>query len=256
VPDVLALINQPPATLMRLAIFCALRWECRAVLRALPQARKQSDGRWKTWTAQTADSSVVLVQTGIGMQLAGQAAASVAASGHFDLFLSAGCAGALAPELGPGDLVVASTIVGPSMRLGTDGAFNDRARQVCKDRNLPIYSGGVLTSPIVLATIAARREAVQASGAIAVEMEAAPIASVAAEHGIPFGEIRAILDSADIELHESGDFMDPESGRVRPLDLLRFVATNPSAAPGLLSLRRMMTAAERTLREFFSAYLH
>jgi hypothetical protein len=49
--------------------------------------------------------------------------------------------------------------------------------------------------------------------------------------------------------------MDPESGRLRPLDVLRFVATHPSAASQLLALRRMMAAAETALQTFFAAYL-
>lgn len=240
---------------MRLAIFSALRWECRPVLKAMSQVSRQPVGRWPAWRAKVDAGEVWLVQTGVGSSRAGDAAAAVAASGRFDLLLSAGCAGALAPELRPGDLVVASSAVADGQRFGVDAAFESHARQICMQRSLRWHGGPILTSPTMLANAAVKREAASDSGAIAVEMEASAIADVAAQHKVPFGQVRAILDTLDLELHESGDFMDPETGRLRPLDLLRFVATHPSATSHLLALRRMMAAAESALQTFFAGYL-
>jgi len=240
---------------MRLAIISALRWECRPVLKALPRVSRQSVGGWPAWTARAGDVEVWLVQSGVGLARAGDAAAAIVASGRFDLLLSAGCAGALAPELRPGDLVVASAGVADGRRFAVDAAFERRAQQICRERSLPWHAGSILTSPVVLTKAAVKREAAQSSGAIAVEMEAGAIAAVAAQHEIPFGQVRAILDTAELELHESGDFMDPETGRVRPFDVLRFVASRPSAAPQLFALRRMMAAAESSLQKFFAGYL-
>jgi nucleoside phosphorylase len=240
---------------MRLAIFCALRWECRPVLQALRQVERRQIDRWKVWTATHGDGEIVVVQTGVGMERAAAAARAVAVSDHFNLFMSAGCAGALDAALRAGDLVVAHSIVADDMRFDSDAAFEAQATEVCARLNLPFRVGAVLTSPIVLTNAAARQKAVEASGAIAVEMEAAAIAQIAYEHGVGIGEVRAVLDSADMELHESGDFIDPESGRLRPLDVVRFVASHPSAASQLWALRRMMGAAERSLRRFFATYL-
>ena len=240
---------------MKTAIFCALHWECRPVVRALRQVRRRRIDRWKAWGASVGSSEIVVVQTGVGPERAGEAARAVADSGGFDLFLSAGCAGALDGALQAGDLVVARAIVAHGTRFDCDPAVEARAVEVCDRLKLPVRCGAVLTSPTVLTTADARREAVESSGAIAVEMEAAAIAQVASERGVGIGEVRAILDSADVELHESGDFMDPSSGRLRPLEVLRFVATNPSAASHLIALRRMMISAERSLERFFSAYL-
>lgn len=216
---------------------------------------RQSIGRWKTWRADTSAGEVWLVRTGVGSGRAGEAAAAIADQGGFDLFLSAGCAGALAGELRSGDLVVASAAVGNGLHFDADAAFQARAGEICTQRRLPWCSGTMLTSPTVLTSVAARREAASRSGAIAVEMEAAGIAQVASQRGIAFAQVRSVLDTADMELHESGDFMDPESGRLRPLDALRFVATHPGAASHLLALRRMMVAAERALEGFFAEYL-
>jgi adenosylhomocysteine nucleosidase len=239
---------------MKVAIFCALRWECRPVLAALRQVSRQRAGGLKTWRAAAAVGEVVVVQSGVGLERAGNAAAAVAASERFDLFISAGCAGALGAELQPGDLVVADTIHAEGVRFDADAHFRKLAGEICEQQRLRWHAGGVLTSPTVLTTVAARSDAVGHSGAVAVEMEAAAIARVAAEHGIAFGEIRGVLDSADVELHESGDFMNPETGRLRPLEVLKFVATRPGAAAHLLELRRMMVATEGSLSRFFAAY--
>jgi adenosylhomocysteine nucleosidase len=239
---------------MKVAIFCALRWECRPVLKALRQVSRHPIGRLKTWRGASPLGEVLVVQSGVGLQRAGDAATVIAASGQFDLFISAGCAGALGAELQPGDLVVASDVFGEGLRFDVDADFQARAGEICDRLRLPWQRGGVLTSPTVLTTVASRREAVERSGAIAVEMEAIAIARIAAQHGIAFAEVRSVLDSADIELHESGDFMHPETGRLRPFEVMKFVATRSGAASHLLALRRMMVAAERALESFFEGY--
>jgi nucleoside phosphorylase len=66
------------------------------VLKAMSRVSRQSIGGWLAWKAKSAAGEVCLVQTGVGPKRAGDAAAVVAASDRFDLFLSAGCAGALA----------------------------------------------------------------------------------------------------------------------------------------------------------------
>lgn len=240
---------------MRLAIFCALHWECGPILKPLRQVSRLRIGGRTAWTARVPAGDVVVVQTGVGLRRAEEAARAVAASGDFDLFLSAGCGGALEEALRPGDLVVADVIVAAGSRFDTDPEFNVMAARICDRFELPRREGPILTSPTVLTNAAARRVAVQSSGAIAVEMEAAAIAGVAREHGIAIAELRAILDSADVELHESGDFMDPGTGRLRPLDVLRAVARQPSTMSKLWELRKMMTSAERNLERFFAGYL-
>jgi nucleoside phosphorylase len=209
----------------------------------------------RSWRGVSARGEVVVVQTGVGPLRAGAAAAAIAASGAFDLFVSTGCAGALGADLRPGDLAIAEAIYGDGVRFDADISFRELAGVICDRQRLRCRAGGILTSATVLTTIAARRQAAERCGAIAVEMEAAAIAAVAARHGIAFGEVRSVLDSADVELHESGDFMHPKTGRLRPLEVLKFVATRPGAAAHLLELRRMMIAAETSLTRFFAAYL-
>ena len=95
--------------------------------------------------------------------------------------MSTGCAGALAPELVPGDLAVASAIIGTGgERFETDATQREQLRRAAERAALRFTDGPVLCSPQVLATVVEKRAAA-ARGAIAVEMEGAPIAASAAQ---------------------------------------------------------------------------
>lgn len=244
-------------TAERVAIFAALRWECRPVLRHLRQVRRHRVGRFSAWTGRAGGGETILVQTGIGESHAGAAAGAVGADGGCSLYLSTGCAGALAPELGPGDLAVATAVIGAGdgVRIATDDAATARARQVAARLPVRAVSGPILCSPQVLHSARAKHDAGTRTGAVAVEMEGAAIAANAGRAHVPFASVRAILDTADTELDPSGEFVDPSSGRVRALELARHLARHPRAVSHLLALRRMMLAAEQTLDKFFAAFL-
>ena len=113
--------------------------------------------------------------------------------------------------------------------------------------------GPVLCSPHVLATVAEKRVAA-ARGSIAVEMEGAPIAASAAQAGIPFVSVRAILDTADTELPFVGKVIDPQNGAVKPLALATYLATYPGALPAWLAMQHMRRAAEASLDKFFGVW--
>lgn len=104
------------------------------------------------------------------------------------LILSVGLSGSLDESLITGDLVVATEVVFGTARyqathLGIAGLV---------PRCGPIYC-----SP---RTVSAREERLairRSSGAICVDMESGAVARIAEEHRIPFGAIRAIMDSVD-----------------------------------------------------------
>ncbi|MCK6555369.1 hypothetical protein L6Q96_12445 [Candidatus Binatia bacterium] len=240
----------------RVAIFAALRWECRPVLRHLRQVHRDRLGPFPTWTGRAGPGEAVVVQTGIGAERAGAAADAIRAAGAFSLYLSTGCAGALAPDLGPGDLAVATAVVsaGDDGRIATDDAATARARRVAARLDVRTCCGPILSSPRVLHSAHAKRDAGRRTGAVAVEMEGAAIGAYAGRAEVPFASVRAILDTADTELDEAGNFLDPASGRLRPLGLARHVVRHPATVRQLLALRRMLHAAERSLDRFFAAF--
>jgi nucleoside phosphorylase len=103
-----------------------------------------------------------------------------------------GWAGGLAPDLAVGDVVSA------------DAALMDGCPRLdLRSLDLPgARTGAVLTSARALASAAEKRSAGDAWGAIAVEMEAYPLAAWTAEQGIPFYHVRIIMDTWDEELPE------------------------------------------------------
>src|SRR5438309_323719 len=110
-----------------LAVFAALDFERRAVIDGLRSVAPA--GRPRTWRGYTADgASCLVVQTGIGPIRARSAAEAAPPAGAY---LMCGCAGALAPSLAPGDLVVADR-VDP-----LDGEGSSTRRRVGSDPRVP-----------------------------------------------------------------------------------------------------------------------
>ena len=241
----------------RLAIFAALQWECRPIVRHLRRVTRTRMAGFTVWRGVTPEREVWLIKTGVGEQRAAAAATALGRTGRFDLFLSTGCAGALAPGLLPGDLAVATKVIrNPSGEcFETDVASCERAARAAERAALRTAVGPLVCSPCALATADAKRAAAAQSGAIAVEMEGAGIAAAAAQAGARFASIRAIFDTATTELDESGDVIDPQTGTLKLRSLVRCLAAQPSAVAQMLALLPMMRAAQEGLDKFFGALL-
>jgi nucleoside phosphorylase len=247
--------TEDAATVERIAIFAALHWECRPVLRQMRQVARQRAGDFTVWRGSTARRQVVLVKTGMGVAHAAAAARAVRDRGEYALFLSTGCAGALAAELVPGDVTVATAIVGTSRNhFETDPDHRIHAQRAAERAALRVASGLVLCSPLALATAEQKRTAARQYGAVAVEMEGAAIAAEAAARGIPFLSVRTILDTADTELWHAGRVIDPQTGAVKSLALAGYLAAHPTAVSEVLAMQRMMHAAQTSLERFFAAW--
>ena len=246
----------------RIAIFAALRWECGPILRHLRRVEPGRVAECAFWRGEAPGREapgreIWLIKTAMGEQHAAAADQVLEKAGRLDLLLSTGCAGALSPELVSGDLAIATAVIGNASRdrYETDPVHRERARVAAQRAALRAVVGPVLSSPRVLASVAAKQAAAVSTGAVAVEMEGAAIGALAQRTGVPFASVRAILDTATTELPESGDFVDPGTGTVKLLGVVRHLARQPGALSQLVSLRRMMTAAQRSLERFFEVWL-
>ncbi len=240
----------------RIAIFAALRWECQPIVRQLRQVARERLAGCTVWRGRSARHEVWLMQTGMGITHAAAAAEALSNADRFALFLSTGCAGALRPDLMPGDLAVATAVISNSSgeQFETDVAQREQACALARRAALRATLGPVLCSPHALVTAAAKQAALARHAAVAVEMEGAPIAARAAQAGVPFVSVRAILDTADTELRQAGRFIDPQSGAVKPVALAGYLVTHPAAWAELRAMQRMMHAAQSSLEKFFSAW--
>lgn len=161
------------------------------------------------------------------------------------LLLSWGTAGALAPELRPGDLIVPDGVVLPVGRVlpfeteripGAGGRSED---------GVMLMAGA--TRPVLTAEGKAALRA--ETGAVAVDMESHLVAHAAEEAAFPAVAIRAIVDTAETEVPEFAFSSIGPDGRPRMGKLLMGLAAAPQRTGSLLRLRRDYRRALDALRE-------
>ena len=188
---------------------------------------------------------------GMGAERAAVAARTMIEAG-MDVLVSWGTAGALAPNLNPGDLLVPETI------LAFDGhvyrtAKHWRTAVLNRLKDFPgdIYLGQLADSMRVLTTADEKTDvATQIKTAMAVDMESAAIAEVAGEYEKPLIVIRIISDSRGMIIPEIALRISDSYGRVRIKNLCLQLITRPLQIPELLALARGYRRASATMKWF------
>lgn len=183
---------------------------------------------------------VVLVANGAGAARAGQAVDVAKAAGGLDLVCSMGFCGALDRNLGIGDIFVAESI-----------RATGRSFPVARPRTGQSYVSGVLASIDRVAQTAEEKRNLRASGAQAVEMEAAGVASKAEEWGLPLYCVRSVTDLAEESFGLDFNAALDSGGRFDTWRLIAAASRRPRVLfPELVRLRQRCRIAARTLGEF------
>jgi futalosine hydrolase len=175
---------------------------------------------------ETEGQDVLVVAGGVGPAAAAAAAAYLVATHDVTLVASLGVAGAFASaRLAHGDIALATSIVAADLgamsperfldlaALGLDGgAIVDCPQPLvaaARDRmigaGLHVAVGAVLTLSTMTGTAERAAELMGAHGGIAEAMEGAGVAHVAALHGLPVLEIRAISNEVGLRDRSSWD---------------------------------------------------
>ena len=184
---------------------------------------------------------------GLGCDVAvgggGAPGAAVAASRLVDRgvsgLISFGLAGGLSPDLAAGTIIVPEGVVDEAgARWTADAALSAR---------LGLAAGWMLAATGIIATQMAKRQAWQASGALAVDLESGAVAEIAVRRGLPFAVLRAVCDPAGRDLPPAAMTALDAQGRIRPAALLRSLASHPGQVPGLIALGRETSRARRAL---------
>jgi nucleoside phosphorylase len=182
-----------------------------------------------------AEGQVQLEMCGIGPGCAEAFAQRLDEAGPLGGLALLGWAGGLRPELAAGDIVLAE------MALDASGQ-----RAPCTALHLPrARSGTLLTVGEPLLTPEAKRAA-QSSGALAVEMEAYPLAAWAAAHEVAFVHARVILDSMDDALPSLDDALD-RYGRVLSRRLIGLLLAQPHLIMELWPMMQRLRLLKPTL---------
>ncbi|MBI2255668.1 MAG: phosphorylase [Proteobacteria bacterium] len=166
-------------------------------------------------------------------------------AGGVTALVSFGIAGALDPEMEPGDLIIADEVVlADGRRLPCDQSWRQRALQ-----RVSAQGGTIAGRSAAAATRAEKGALFDETGAVAIDMESHHVAEVALQHGLPFLIIRAIADTADDALPEAALKGLNEEGRPAIGAVLLSLLMKPWQLPGLIRVAlRSRTAMSALLR--------
>jgi hopanoid-associated phosphorylase len=184
--------------------------------------------------------------SGIGANPARLASETLVEKGATAL-LNWGSAGGLDSALSPGSLILPERVLSPNQTsFSVDVAWHER---LCSrlSGHVDLHTGPLTQSPTVLRSPEEKAALFNRSGAIAVDMESAAVAQVALLAGLPFMAIRAISDPANMSIPPRAMAAIDESGRLRPLRLLKRLVRHPQELFPLVRLTRTFRAAQNTL---------
>jgi adenosylhomocysteine nucleosidase len=188
----------------------------------------------------------VLKVAGIGAEQAYAAAEVLIAEGATAL-VSWGSGGALQPKLSAGNLVLPKTIIDLQERIHvTNEIWHERLSRRLTS-HLAIYTEPLAQSPTVLTNPSEKFDFFKRNGAIAVDMESGSVAAAAERANLPFMAIRAIADTSDMAIPQSGLTAVDKHGGLRPFHLLGSLLRRPADLLLLNRLRRNFAAARSTL---------
>jgi adenosylhomocysteine nucleosidase len=188
----------------------------------------------------------LLAVSGIGLAAAAAAATALVEAGASAL-MSFGLAGALDPTLEPGAVVLPKELLaGDGRRYSADANWRERVAAELRSSHA-VNEGDLLTSDGAIDTPERKAAAFHGTGAVAVDMEGAAVAEIAAKNRLPFIAVRVIVDAAADRLPPAV-IAASRAGRVKIARLVLGVAASPLEIPLLLRLARRYRVAMRTLR--------
>jgi nucleoside phosphorylase len=225
-------------------IATALPEELGALLRRAPGGRRV-DGAWES---SLGGRPVRLACTGSGPRPAARGLDALLEKRPASLVIGAGVAGALTPQLDPGDVVVGRWV---RDRDGdappSDECWRGRALQLGARPVVAFTVDRVLTQPAERAALA---HALPEGVAGSVDMESAAWSRAAERRGSACLIVRAISDAASVALPEYlSDCLDARGGISRARVGVRALLC-PASLPSLLRLRRQVREAAERLAQF------
>ena len=187
-----------------------------------------------------------LAISGIGYEAARAAARALVEAGVTAL-MTFGMAGGLDPTLKAGSIVLPGELISPSgARFITCRSWRERiASAVSSSR--AVTEGNLLTSASAIDSVADKAAAYRASGAVAVDMESAAVAEVAAAARLPFIAVRVIVDTA-ADVLPRAVVAASRAGRVQMGRLIAGLALAPGQIKPLIRLSQRYRTAMRSLR--------
>lgn len=239
-----------------LAIFVATRAERRPLATALQPIDPSASRSDSMVRIGVEGRDLLLAKTGVGPDHAEAAARHLFEEASVAAALSLGIAGGLSPQLQTGDLIVGDRVIlrrssgqvvhgekGSGLEsFPCDPGLQEAALTVLRRWDGRHCLGPILTVERIVRTVEEKRQLAKDSGAMAVDMESAAIASAASAYSVPFLAIRGVLDPVHEELGVAFDrFLDAEGEPSLPR-LMRYLLAHPFALAHLVGLGRRTKA--------------
>lgn len=217
------------------------------VLVALPEElRTLSKLKIKQGDCFSVSDNILVVLSGSGPDNASKATQLLLNRGVKRL-ISWGCAGALAPHLKPGDLMVpAIVLANDNTQLTTDTSWSKLISNSLQP-SINRYDGMLAESETVISKAREKTELFKQTKAVAVDMESAAVARGAQQANIPFIAIRSIIDPANLDLPNAINHAMTDKGIVSIPKLLIYLCTHPGELPGLINTALYFNKALKTL---------
>ena len=167
-------------------------------------------------------AEVGVIHTGIGPEAAERSLRAVFDGDAWRLVVVAGFAGALAPKLSLGDIVMEEVPSQAPRRI--------------------------ISTALPVETAAAKRALHAKTGAQAVDMETDAVARVCAEWSVPALAVRVISDAAETDLPVPfSEWFHLEKQRARPVRLLGYLARHPGRVPAFARFVRVIPKLSEAL---------
>ena len=214
----------------------------------LPEAACLTTASTQTESTIALDDHTTMIVCGIGAERALRATRTLIEAG-IDGLISWGTAAALASNIQSGDLIVPETVL--AVDNETIYLQSDWRKSIIKrltDCPGDIYLGQLTDSIRVLSSITEKSLLYSQSGALAVDMESASIASLATEHHIPCVVLRAITDSAIMTIPDAIMTHSNAYGQVPLLRLVSTMLLDPRQIRPLIKLAKGFRTAAKTLK--------
>ena len=216
--------------------------ECRPLLRRVQAWEACRVGQLKGYRFRLDDRDCLLVQSGIGMRRAGEAAGALLARASPQLLVSFGVAGAVKDGLQIGDVVAVRRAIlleqgisGPIMHLATlSGPAQAAVAEALQPGGARLVWGTALTtrgSQIV------QVEPPELENPV-LEMETAAIAQAAAQYNVPLMALRGVSDNPRQPLPIHPDAVMDENYQLRVGKLIRILVRHPETVLQFSRMRR------------------
>jgi len=243
---------------MKVAIFSAFPQELTCLIKSL-RAEKVSSFPFIIRSARSASKEIIIVQSGMGVDISETAWKHVIEGYSPDAVVSAGFCGAFYEGATIGDLIGASYVMlYPDMaETGPAGAHQydlmeipGAAETIRKMAHaVTVYEGSLLTLGRWMRKSEVAKESLQGLSYPICDMETFPLARLSLRAGLPFFAIKAVTDRAHEEIPQELFNVTDTDGRFSFLRALGVILGNPALIPSSIRMGKNAGVASQKLRQ-------